>query len=497
MSINHNEPTEQTCPEISEQQVNTDQTELRSCGINHVEGGWPKEIDLQNLEHTSRFRKRKEREDSYINSITQLGSITEHSFRQNNSVEIYEKYFEDEEDMNESHEPPLTKTMTVFSDPTHLQRAARGLSWSTSEPMKVAAAFASNKFPLLSEMCKDSYVWDIEKSSSPLMVLKPSSSLLCLEYNPNDPACLVGGCYDGRIVYWDTRESCWPVGSSPEDHSHKDPVSKVSWLQLKGKKEAISTSTDGQVLWWDIRKMSEPTERLILDLGGERTCPVGAISLGLNHIMNTKIMLGTQHGLVISCDKNGKTPAEKIVSIYKSSKGPVYAVQKNPFFPGNFLTAGDKHACLWSDIITRSPIMAFRNGMQNLTGACWSPFRPSVFFTLNMDGVLDIWDILFKQTSSALSVKVCNSVLCSISVPDKGPLMTCGSTNGEVILLKVWPGLLTPRNNEISLVTALIENGEKQQGPVSQIEKPSEEEDEEEDPNELIAQAERDFYSMA
>lgn len=38
-----------------------------------------------------------------------------------------------------------------------------------------------------------------EKSSSPLMVLKPSSSLLCLEYNPNDPACLVGGCYNGRI----------------------------------------------------------------------------------------------------------------------------------------------------------------------------------------------------------------------------------------------------------------------------------------------------------
>lgn len=51
-------------------------------------------------------------------------------------------------------------------------------------------------------------------------------------------------------------------------------------------------------------------------------------------------------------------------------------------------------------------MLDFRNGMQNLTGACWSPFRPSVFFTLNMDGVLDIWDILFKQTSSALSVKV-------------------------------------------------------------------------------------------
>lgn len=37
---------------------------------------------------------------------------------------------------------------------------------------------------------------------------------------------------------------------------------------------------------------------------------------------------------------------------------------------------------------------------------CWSPVRPSVFFTVKMDGVLDVWDILFKQNDPTLSVKV-------------------------------------------------------------------------------------------
>lgn len=44
--------------------------------------------------------------------------------------------------------------------------------------------------------------------------------------------------------------------------------------------------------------------------------------------------------------------------------------------------------------------------MSFLTDACWSPIRPSVFFTVKMDGVLDVWDILFKQNDPTLSLKV-------------------------------------------------------------------------------------------
>lgn len=43
--------------------------------------------------------------------------------------------------------------------------------------------------------------------------------------------------------------------------------------------------------------------------------------------------------------------------------------------------------------------------------ACWSPVRPSVFFTVKMDGMLDVWDILSKQNEPMLRREVCS--LCS------------------------------------------------------------------------------------
>ena len=37
-----------------------------------------------------------------------------------------------------------------------------------------------------------------------------------------------------------------------------------AWLQSKTGSEAVSVSTDGNVLWWDIRRLGEPLESLTL-----------------------------------------------------------------------------------------------------------------------------------------------------------------------------------------------------------------------------------------
>lgn len=55
--------------------------------------------------------------------------------------------------------------------------------------------------------------------------------------------------------------------------------------------------------------------------------------------------------------------------------------------------------------------------------ACWSPVRPSVFFTVKMDGVLDIWDVLLKQNDPALSLKVPEHLTRSVS--EQQPAATC------------------------------------------------------------------------
>ena len=44
--------------------------------------------------------------------------------------------------------------------------------------------------------------------------------------------------------------------------------------------------------------------------------------------------------------------------------------------------------------------------MTYLSSGCWSPIRPSVFFTTKMDGTLDVWDIIHKQSDPVLNLLV-------------------------------------------------------------------------------------------
>ncbi|XP_030597803.1 dynein intermediate chain 3, ciliary [Archocentrus centrarchus] len=505
----------QACREMSEHQVNSERFETGSCGINHVEGGWPKDINPTEMEQTIRFRKKVEKDESYINSVLQLGSVMEHCIRQNNVMDIYQEYFEDEEEVEEIQEPPSARTISIFRDPNEVKRTVTSLSWHPDGGRKLAVAYSCLEFQKSSkDLSLDSYIWDVENPNRPEMMLKPASPLVCLDYNPKDSHTLAGGSYNGQIAFWDTRRGSQPVEFSSVEHSHRDPVYKIIWLQSKTGTDAFSASTDGQVLWWDVRKLSEPTERLVLDPNREGNLDraLGAISLEFEATMPTKFMVGTEQGLVVSCNRKAKTPAEKIVCMYDGHHGPIYALQRNPFFPKNFLTVGDWTARIWSEDIKESSIMWTKYQMSYLTDACWSPVRPSVFFTVKMDGMLDVWDILFKQSDPTLSLKVCDKALYSLRVQDNGRLVACGSQLGEATLLEICTRLSTLQKNEKSLLAAMFERETKREKILearqreirlkerSRSEQSKEEEagheEREEDPEQLIARAERNFFSL-
>uniref|UniRef100_G3P824 Dynein, axonemal, intermediate chain 2b n=1 Tax=Gasterosteus aculeatus aculeatus TaxID=481459 RepID=G3P824_GASAC len=505
----------QASRDMSEHRVNTKRFESESCGLNHEEGGWPKDVNHQVMEQTIRFRKKVEKDESYINSILQLGSVMEHCIRQNNAVDIYQDCFEDGEMPEEHQEPPSAKTINVFRDPNELKRTVTGLSWHPDGGEKLAAAYSCLEFQKTSrDMSLDSYIWDIENPNRPELSLKPASPLVCLEYNPKDCHSLVGGSYNGQIAYWDSRRGSQPVETSSVEHSHRDPVYKIIWLQSKTGTDTFSASTDGQVLWWDVRKLSEPTERLVLDPSreGNPERALGAISLDFESTMPTKFMVGTEQGLVVSCNRKAKTPTEKVVCTYDGHQGPVYALQRNPFFPKNFLTVGDWTARIWSEDIKESSIMWTKYQMSYLMDACWSPVRPSVFFTVKMDGVLDMWDILFKQNDPTLSLKVCDEALYSLRLQDNGRLVACGSQQGEATLLEISSGLSTLQKNEKSLLAAMFERETKRekilearQREIRLKERSRSEQSRSEDggredidqsPLQLMARAEEDFYVL-
>jgi dynein intermediate chain 2 len=107
--------------------------------------------------------------------------------------------------------------------------------------------------------------------------------------------------------------------------------------------------------------LNEPNETLVLDtIKGEEQVlsrALGASCLEYEGTIPTRFMVGTENGCVISCNRKGKTPSEKIVSKYVAHVGPVYALQRNPSFLKNFLTIGDWMARIWSEDCKESSIM--------------------------------------------------------------------------------------------------------------------------------------------
>lgn len=505
----------QCVQEMSEHEANTERFETGVRGVNHTEGGWPKDINPNEVEQVTRYRKKVEKDEAYISSVLQLGTAMEHCIQQNNAIDIYEEYFEDV-DAESIDEAASAKTINVFRDPNEIKRTATHISWYPDGPRKLAVAYCNLQFQSASpETSMDSYIWDVENPNKPEMTLKPVSPLVCLEYNPKDSHILLGGCYNGQIAYWDTRKGSQAVELTPIEQSHRDPAYKTVWVQSKTGTECFSTSTDGQVLWWDIRKMGEPTDKMYLDKKQEFHNAQGAYCLEYEPTMPTKFMVGTEQGNVISCNRKAKTPLDKISATFTGHIGPVYALQRNPHFTKNFLSVGDWCARIWSEDIRESSIMWTKQYSSYLTDGCWSPIRPAVFFISKMDGTLDVWDIIFKQNNPTLTLQVCDVPLHSLRVQEQGKLVAAGSQDGTTTLLELSEGLYSLARNEKNLVTAMFEREtrrekildarqkeirlkerSKSEGAKEGDEekaKPDEEQYEEED---LYAKAEKEFFSL-
>uniref|UniRef100_A0A8C5DDE6 Dynein, axonemal, intermediate chain 2b n=1 Tax=Gouania willdenowi TaxID=441366 RepID=A0A8C5DDE6_GOUWI len=501
----------QAARDTTEHQVNTERFESDSKGMDHSEGGWPKDINPQEAEQTIRYRKKVEKDEGYVTSILQLGSVMEHCIRQNHALDIYEEYF-DEEEEEEDQEPPSAKTINVFRYDIIINLA---LSFHPDGGRKLVAAYSFLGFQRrLGDPSLDSYIWDMEKPNCPDVTLKPPSPLLCIHYNPKDPHTLLGGTASGQIAYWDTRRGSRPVELSSLDQSHRDPAHNVLWTQSKGGTDAFSASTDGQVLWWDIRRLSCPVDRLVLDMSREENLDraLGAVSLEFESTMPTKFLVGTEQGVVVSCNRKAKSNAEKMVCTYEGHHGPVQAVTRNPFFTKNFLTVGDWSARIWSEDVRESSIIWTRNQSSYLMDACWSPVRPSVFFCVKTDGVLDVWDVLFKHNEPTLSVKVSDWPLYSVCVQEASGVIAVGSQHGDVSLMELSDKLKNQQKNEKTLLSAMFERETKRErlleARLKEVrlkersrsqQSPEEElrgERGEEEPLELLDRAERDFNQL-
>jgi dynein intermediate chain 2 len=327
----------------------------------------------------------------------------------------------------------------------------------------------------------NSYLWDVLYPNHPMLEMCSPSPVVCMRHNIKTPDILCAGCYNGQVGIFDTRKPrASAIQSSAIDHSHHDPVYDVFWVQSKTNNQFVSVSTDGQMLWWDTRKLSEPTDVIQLVDGAGRV--LGGSSMEYNiEAGPAKYLVGSEQGVVLSLNmrkrggggKDGKDAggASGMVTAMDAGPGkhhgPIYSIQRNPFHPTSFLTVGDWTCRMWNEK-NKGPILMTPYSKAYLTSGCWSPTRPGVFYTCRSDGVLDCWDYNYRQTQVAYSHKVSEYALSCIAVQGSaqnggGRLVAVGDVNGTVSLLEVSDSLAVPQPNEKVTIGMLFDRESKRE----------------------------------
>ncbi|KAL0103408.1 hypothetical protein PUN28_017582 [Cardiocondyla obscurior] len=384
-------------------EVNTTTATYKDNKMFHYEGGWPKDINMLDLEQTVRYRRKIEKDELYIHTMLQLLPSMEHCILQNNACNIYEQYFADVE-AAPLIQRAFSRTVNVYRDPLPIKRQITHLSWSPDQGNRFAASYCNIDFKKTSSNHYMSYIWEVENPNNPYITLKPFCPILTLEYNPKDSNTLIGGLMTGQVACWDIRRGSDMVDISSVEFSHRDSCDKTLWINSKTGTEFFSASKDGQIKWWDTRKIQVPTETLVIDLLKPENQNVdkatGISALQFEPSMGTRFMCGLENGtvnlpllndcllkcsfkinlivtnqnaiifikqeryenniiimrkkfwftgVVISGNRKGKTPGEKIAIRFQAQYGPVISLERNPTFVKNFLTVGDWTSRIWSE----------------------------------------------------------------------------------------------------------------------------------------------------
>ncbi|PSC71021.1 dynein intermediate chain axonemal isoform B [Micractinium conductrix] len=445
----------QAAPELSEHEANTVAVVSVSKGMAHADGGW----DKDDVEALLRFRKKVEKDEDYIRTVVRLGAVVEDLVKQNNAIDIYEQYFEDLPAQHLS-EPPSTKTLTILRDPSGARRGAQALSWQPDGSGKLAVAYSVLEFQRQpAGMPAASHVWDTANSRAPEATLAAPVPLVSLAFNLKDHNLVGGGQYNGQVTFFDLRKGSQPVDATPVEHSHRDAVHSFAWTQSKTGSELMSTSTDGTVLWWDLRRLGgEPLESLTLRERGGEAVLGGMVVEYSPQAGPTKFMVGTEQGAILSGNRKAKNPQDRVTGSYTGHHGSIYALARNPFFPKFFLSIGDWTSRLWNEDL-RTPIVTSSYNASYLTGGAWSPSRPGVFYTIGHGGVLETWDYYFKQREPVLSVQVSDRPLTSLALAAGAAPRTAavGAEDGTVTLLQLSEGLVEQQDNERAVISAMFE----------------------------------------
>lgn len=440
----------------AEHDTNTKQIIIHEQGINHTEGGWPRDVHLYNEDHLSRHRRRVQHEDHYIHSILNMKPLIEHFIDQNNAIDVYQTYFADMQP-----QAPVEKynvqIANVFRD--SFRRPISCIAWMNEKRGKLVTSYCHKSSPESGINQKTvCYVWDVNKQASPIYEFSPSHGCWQVACSPLESDVLITGLGNGTVCVFDVRASPSSVGSSSIYNSHFAPVTALLYTHSRTNTEFFTGSPDGQCLWWDKRNLSKPIDRLLMSVklavNEEPSLfnSEGVSSLEFDRGLPTKFLCGTESGLIINVNRMGKKHSEILTSYWEAHTGPVRAVQRSPCTLRMFISCGDSRVRIWSEEVRTAPIIVSNPYRYEVTDVCWAPLRYSSYMAVSEDGNFYYWDLLRKYNRAVTVLHVSKHGLNKIAPHQGGELVAVGDNEGSLFLLRLSDNMSFPGANDKQLM---------------------------------------------
>ncbi|XP_013143728.1 PREDICTED: dynein intermediate chain 3, ciliary-like [Papilio polytes] len=439
----------------SEHDANTKELVIHEQGINHTEGGWPRDVHPYNEDHVTRYRRRVQHEDGYVNTVTSLHPQVEHYIDQNNAIDMYQTYFADM-----TPQPPVEKYNLQIANAFY-DRHSRPVScivWTNERPPRLAITYCQKIIGNKSKQLNYFSIWDIQRQTAPLVELLPEYPCWELACSPVKSDILVAGLENGTVNIFDIRKGRDAISKSSIYSSHIGPVSGLLFTHTRTNTEFFTGSLDGFCLWWDTRNLSTPIDRLPMSVRySPKETPSmsnaeGVSSLQFDRGLPTKFLCGTESGLVINANRMGRSHSEILTSYWEAHTGPVRAIHRSPCTLRMFITCGDWNVRIWSEEVRTAPIIVTKPYRNQVTDVTWTPLRHSSYMSVCEGGYFYYWDILRNFNEAVAALQVSKHSLTKLTPHRKGQMVAIGDTRGTTFLLNLSDNMTYPDERDKQLV---------------------------------------------
>jgi len=142
-------------PEKGSHIICTEKTKTKSAQFKHVEGGWPESVkDPSESRDVLNWKRQEEKKEAFPGKVKTLIAHTETKLKQNLRMDIYEDYFEEnEESLTEDNFS--AKVITVYKDVEPFRRSVNRVVWTAEEPQtRFAISYKLHKDEQISNTTK-------------------------------------------------------------------------------------------------------------------------------------------------------------------------------------------------------------------------------------------------------------------------------------------------------------------------------------------------------